>query len=248
MWTASSRLCELAHDPVLLQAEHERHDAIDAEEHFARKRQPIADRADVAQCAAQHLVRTHGVALPAQIVAEDGFRNLVEFAGEALEHVRAAIDQPFHQRGEDPCAAAQRFVGRHLLGNRPERGEIGKPDCDEYARRQNETGRRRMIVRGVALRDERHAQIDHAMIDDQPARRFDFAQRLGCGNAQARPAFDECLFLIGRIEQVDPDHFIRKLARTCARRACAVSIDGQQNRPSCLRALNLAHARRRSEP
>src|ERR1051325_9446779 len=101
---------ELAGDPVLLEAEDVLDDSVEPEKHLARKREAVTDPADVAQSTAQRFARAYGVALSAKVAAEHHLGDRVELARKMFQHIRAAIDESFHQRGEDAGAAAQRFV------------------------------------------------------------------------------------------------------------------------------------------
>jgi hypothetical protein len=168
-----------------------------------------------------------------RVAAEHRLRDGVEVGAETLQHVGAAVDEGFEQRREHAGAAVNRFVRVHLRGDRIEGRQGGEAHGDEKIGRQDEACRRQERIGGVALRDQRGAQRDDAMIGDQPARRFDLAQRRDRGDAQAGAALGERAFVLGRVEQVDPEHALRQcLAAAVADRAVRVAIDGEHLKTS----------------
>ena len=182
----------------------------------------------VGERAAQRLVGPRGAARLVGVSAEDGFRDQVEVGAEVLQHVRTTVDDRLQQRGEDAGAAVDRLVPLHLRGDGLEARQVGEPHRDQKAFRQHEAHGRQDRVVLVRQRNERGAEVDHAMIGDQAARRLDLAQRRHRGNAQAGAALDEGRLVLGRIEEVDPEDILRQRRRAAgADRAVVVAIDGQ---------------------
>ena len=128
-----------------------------------------------------------------------------------FQHVGAAIDDGLEQTREDAHAILQIAFGYHSLCNAIKGWKRPEVNGHQDLGSDHESDRREMGLIFIVEPDRRRTQIERLVIEDQPARRLDLAERLLGGDADVEPLFNECRLLIGGIQEVDPDNFGREL-------------------------------------
>ena len=127
-----------------------------------------------------------------------------------LQHIRRAIDNGFKNADENADHTSTILIlGSEALPHVGERLQFFETHRDQNFRREQKA-KRGAPEHVVVSKNRRHAQIESAVFDMQPARILDFHELVAPGNPQTRRALDISDLLRCRVEQIDPSDVRRE--------------------------------------
>jgi hypothetical protein len=195
---------------------HEHQHASQADQTLARLRIQLAVETD----AFDHAPQVAAVGCAIATLRENVAREIVEIGADTLEHVGDPLGKRFHDASQQRERAGAR--GRMLFGVGDEllkrlRIEVAIRHQARAGEDEGHRGRDRPI--GVELRGDRRGHVERAVVLVQPVRGLDLLHFLARRHLDAQLALDQLLFVLRRLQQIEPDRLFRNLGRRAWRRA-----------------------------
>src|SRR5580704_18404382 len=127
-----------------------------------------------------------------------------------LQHISAAVHHGLEQASEYADAVLHIIVGQYPLRDGVERRKWKKAHRHQHPRSDDKADWSDLRFFVLVETNRRRAEVEHALIEDQPARRLDLAQRFLRWHAYLEMLLDKLPFFSRRVQQVDPDDFGRQ--------------------------------------